>query len=150
MGIKVMESLPFEDVTRNLRQEKLRADLRQILDEKIRYCELTDYQYSMSCAVEKIRDEMRRVAYHYSRDHKLAVALNSEGLSECFKVHKKKQEDGTFKLYIEFSPEKFEEQLEKAKIAKEERDKRIEERRRQREAERQVEEGLTLDDVFPG
>lgn len=103
MGVKVMERLPVAEI--NARMEQLKGDVREIIEKRIRFSEITDPPYNQNTVKERLRTAFRRV---YWEEIQARGIQHPPRVGEIFGVQSRKI-DNVVHWYVVFDPEKWDE-----------------------------------------
>lgn len=104
MAIKPIDSMPKPEP--NDRMERLKEDVREIVEKRIPMAEIIDPPYGKNTMRERLGKAMRLVIWEYARKYGIRVP----GASEVFKIESRKA-DGTgieYRWYVKFDVELWE------------------------------------------
>lgn len=105
MGVKVIDSIPYVK-QENTRMESLKRDIREIIDNRIAVCEITEPPYPQSSMRDKLRRAIRAILWEY-------VTETADGkrkypnYNDAFEIMSKKI-DGVIHWYIKFDADVWE------------------------------------------
>lgn len=106
MGIKVIDELPWEE-KKDMRMEQLKADLREIIEKRIRVCEIVDVQYPEGTMRDRLHNALRKVLWEYAElDKKNFRALPVD--TRVLEI-KSRKIDGERHWYMTFDVETWDE-----------------------------------------
>ena len=106
MGVKPIEEVPFSES--NEKMEILKNDVREIIEKRIRVCEITDPPYPTSTMRERLQKAMRTVLWEMAEEGKDG-RMHTPGSSEVFRIsyrHIQKK----IHWYVMFDVDKWEEE----------------------------------------
>ncbi len=109
MGIKAIDTMPKPE--RNERMESLKRDVREIIDNRIGMCEITDPPYPQSTMRERLGKAIRIVVWEQAKKEK---TIHAPSASRVFKIESRKK-DGTVHWYVTFDVDLWDEEWKKIK-----------------------------------
>ena len=115
MSIKIIDSLPKPMV--NERLEALKKDIREIIENTIKLCEIIDPPYPQSSMREHLRKAIRSVVWEYAVKDKEHYTPDPY---DVFKIQSHKK-DGIIHWYIQFDSELWNNERSKLKKKNKER-----------------------------
>lgn len=105
MGIKSLARMPDPQI--NERMERLKRDVREIIDNRIRVCEITDPPYPQSTMRERLEKAIRIVTWEWGNKTGKYGRFRAK---DFFKVESRKI-DGTVRWYVQFDADRWEKEV---------------------------------------
>ena len=105
MGVKPLASMPEPQI--NERMERLKQDVREIIDNRIRVCEITDPPYPQSTMRERLEKATRIVTWEWANKTGKGGMFYAK---DFFKVESRKI-DGTVRWYVRFDVDMWEREV---------------------------------------
>ena len=105
MGIKPLAHMPEPQI--NERMERLKQDVREIIDNRIRVCEITDPPYPQSTMRARLEKAILVVVWERRKATRESGYMR---VKDLFKVESRKI-DGTVRWYVQFDPDRWEQEV---------------------------------------
>ena len=107
MAIKPIDSLPGEQVDQyNEARNALTEDVTQIIKDNIPLCEITSEKYTTNTMRDAIKRAIRYATVYWNRREDVQNGDAQRVSEDMFSVLRRKDSDGKFHFYIEFSKNK--------------------------------------------
>ena len=100
--VVIIRDPPNQEPERNLRLGALKDDIRQIIRDKVEYCEIVDAPYRENSLREHLRTAINLVCMEYCEENFLNISEYRDQLAGAFLVRSKVR-DGVRHFYVSFS-----------------------------------------------
>ena len=109
MSVKEIQTMPKPEI--NERMESLKQDVREIIENRIKICEITDPPYPQSTMRERLGKAIRIVVWEQARKEN---AIHTPSASKVFKIESRKK-DGIVHWYVTFDVDLWDDEWKKIK-----------------------------------
>jgi hypothetical protein len=113
MSVKQVENIPKKET--DVKMERLKADIREIIEKRYRFAEITDTGYADSNMRDRIYTAIRKVLQDIRRERGTRHIPEWAGLPDV----QMRTEDGVRHWYVVFDPEKWDAEWERIRETEE-------------------------------